>query len=620
MAESTMDRPGGIVADRLAAPLFSRLWPSVAVYWLVTAAISLLIFLPRSTDYIGRDNDDVMRLVEVRDLLAGQNWFDLMQYRLGLAEGTLMHWSRLVDLPIAGLIKLFSLFLEPLQAEAVAATLWPFLLMPFLLFPLGLACRRLGGASAMHVGLGLGAIFIFTCVRFSPGALDHHNVQLVLAMWIAAMLVDPQKRVLSYGAAAFACALAMAIGAETVPLVAVACVIVALQWLWHGEAFARPARAFGLSLTLSISAFFFLTVPPRSYGMVTCDNLSFGFYTLSALGGTALFLVASLPRTPPRTGRLMLVAITGCLILLAAVLVAPACLGDPLGSLDPMLVELWLKAVSEARPFLTEMAAEPGVAGGFYAVGFFAIVICLCRSLRGEAVEIHIILAALVGVSWGVALVQVRGAFFANMLSILPLSLLIADLRQRAAARPKHIGLALGYIGTVLASVPIIWAFGGVIVINGWRDGFDVSALSQPGEPDASGAETGECGSAADMASLNKLDTGVVAAPSNSGADILRWTPHRVLSAPYHRNQKGMLTELHIGLAQPAEAEAFLRGAGVTIVAFCETDPQTRSLIRLKADGFYAGLARGAVPGYLQPVGEIRNGGFQFYRVLPAGD
>lgn len=617
MAENTTDRAGGNAADRLVAPLFSRLLPSVAVYWLTTAAMSLLIFLPRSEDYIGRDNDDVMRLVEVRDFLAGQNWFDLMQYRLGLAEGTLMHWSRLVDLPIAALIRLFSLFLERSQAEAVAATLWPILLMPFLLFPLGLACRRLGGPPAMHIGLGLGAIFIFTCVRFSPGALDHHNVQLVLSMWIAAMLVDPEKRVLSYGVAAFAGALAMAIGAETTPLVAVACIIVALQWLWHGEAFARPARAFGLSLTLSISAFFLLTVPPHSYGVVTCDNLSFGFYTLSALGGTALFLMASLPKTPSRTGRLLLIAITGALVLLAAFLVAPACLGDPLGSLDPMLVELWLKAVTEARPFLAEIAAEPGVAAGFYAVGFFAIVICLCRSLRGEAPELHFILAALIGVSWGVALLQVRGAFFANMLSILPLSLLIADLRQRAAAKPKHIGLALGYAGTVLASVPIMWAFGGVIVINGWRDGFDFSTLSQPGE---SHAETGECGSAADMVSLNALDTGVIAAPSNSGAEILRWTPHRVLSAPYHRNQRGMLTELHIGLAPPAEAEAFLRGAGVTIVAFCKTDPQTQSLIRLKADGLYASLARGQVPNYLQPMDVAGKGSFQVYRVLRAGD
>ena len=31
----------------------------------------------------GGDNDSLMRLVEVRDLVAGQGWFDLHQYRMG---------------------------------------------------------------------------------------------------------------------------------------------------------------------------------------------------------------------------------------------------------------------------------------------------------------------------------------------------------------------------------------------------------------------------------------------------------------------------------------------------------------------------------------------------------
>ena len=50
------------------------------------------------------NSDDLMRLVEVRDLLAGQSWFDMHQYRLGLEGGTLMHWSRLVDAPIASIV------------------------------------------------------------------------------------------------------------------------------------------------------------------------------------------------------------------------------------------------------------------------------------------------------------------------------------------------------------------------------------------------------------------------------------------------------------------------------------------------------------------------------------
>src|SRR3546814_19415048 len=95
-----------------------------------------------------------MRLVEVRDLLAGQGWFDLTQYRLGLEGGTPMHWSRLVDLPIAILVKLGGFFLAQEQAEAVALTLRPLLLIPLLLYPLGLAARPLSGPVAMPGALG----------------------------------------------------------------------------------------------------------------------------------------------------------------------------------------------------------------------------------------------------------------------------------------------------------------------------------------------------------------------------------------------------------------------------------------------------------------------------------
>jgi hypothetical protein len=64
-------------------------------------------------------------LVQVRDLLAGQGWFDLHQYRLGPDGGTLMHWSRIPDIPIIVLTGLFDLFLPQDMALAWAISVWP---------------------------------------------------------------------------------------------------------------------------------------------------------------------------------------------------------------------------------------------------------------------------------------------------------------------------------------------------------------------------------------------------------------------------------------------------------------------------------------------------------------
>ena len=66
-----------------------------------------------------------MRLVQVRDLLAGQGWFDLTQYRLNPPDGVAMHWSRLIDLPIAVLIRAGELVAAAALAERLALTVWP---------------------------------------------------------------------------------------------------------------------------------------------------------------------------------------------------------------------------------------------------------------------------------------------------------------------------------------------------------------------------------------------------------------------------------------------------------------------------------------------------------------
>ena len=106
----------------------------LALYAAIAIALLLAVSLPFATDYVGADNDDTMRLVMVRDLMAGQGWFDMTQYRLGLDGGTLMHWSRFIDLPIANLIGFFSLFVEQPRAEALALAVWPLMLVVPVLF------------------------------------------------------------------------------------------------------------------------------------------------------------------------------------------------------------------------------------------------------------------------------------------------------------------------------------------------------------------------------------------------------------------------------------------------------------------------------------------------------
>lgn len=606
-ASSAIDTPRGGIRD-----LLTRLWPTVIAYSVIFAAVILVAKLSGATDYVGPDNDDGMRLVEVRDFLAGQGWFDLMQYRLGLAGGTLMHWSRLIDLPIASLIRFFGLFAPRETAEALALAVWPVSLILPAMLAMAVAGRRIGGVAGMHISLGLTGLAIYTGNRFAPGAIDHHNAQLALVATMVAMLLDPQRRGWNYAVAGIAAAVAIAIGAETTPFVAAVCLTVALLWAWEGENFAVAARSFGLALAIAISILFVATVPPRLYSMVTCDNLSLGYYSLAAIGGGLLLFSAVFASRLRRPMRFAALAVIGAGVLGSAVVIAPQCLSNPLAGLDPMLVELWLRNVSEAQSIFVLARTDSFSVGAFYAAGLFGIAVCIFRIVRRDRTQIHLILLVLLATSWAIALVQVRGSTFSNLLSILPLALLIIDIRRISNGDSENVAAAFVYIVTVLASVPAAWAVGGGLISMQTEN----AAQKKAAEP----AKKISCTSQEALAPLAGLPAGLVSAPSEMGVSILRFTQNRVLSAPYHRNQGGMLTELHIGMAKPQEAEAFLKGSGVTTLAFCRDDPQTRQLAKLKPDGLYAELGKGNIPPYLEPLPKAPDSGVQFFRYRPAAN
>jgi hypothetical protein len=590
--------------------VMTRLWPSVVVYSILLMVAIVSLKVPSAKDYVGADNDDGMRLVEVRDFLNGQGWFDLMQYRMGLGTGTLMHWSRLIDLPIATLIRIFGVFLPQERAEALALATWPLALIVPSLWGMGLAGRRIGGALGMHLSLGLGAFLLVTSNRFLPGSIDHHNVQFALAAIMTAMLLDEDNGPLSYAAAAFAAALAIAIGAETMPFVAAVCLVVALAWAWEGEPFAPAAKAFGFTLALSISLFFFGTVPPRLYAAVTCDNLSLGYYSLSAIGGGLLLFAAAFTSRASRVVRFAVLAGVGAAVLGSVIVIAPQCLHNPLADLDPMLIELWLDYVSEAQSIFGANHQDPYTIGFFYATGLFSIAVCLFRLAYGDRVRVHLILLFLLAVSWGIAVVQIRGSMFSNLLAVFPLTLLMIDMRRISNGDSENVAAAFCYISTVLLSVAAVWGLAG---------GFLSTRMDNAAAETAAAKDKPSCSSRDVILPLADLPAGLVVAPSDVGVSILRFTGNRILSAPYHRNQGGMLTEMHIGLAPPQDAEAFLRGTGVSVLVFCADNPQTRQIAKIKPDGLYAQLEKGNVPAYLRALPRPDGSPVQFYRYVPTG-
>ncbi|TXI79774.1 MAG: hypothetical protein E6Q40_15775, partial [Cupriavidus sp.] len=311
-----------------------------------------------------------------------------------------------------------------------------------------------------------------------------------------------------------------------------------------------------------------------------------------------------------RPWRMAVLLANGAFVFATTVALAPQCLRNPLSDLDPMLVQLWLSKVTEAQPIFSVARTQPDTLGAFYATGLLAMIVCSVRILRRDRASLHAVLMALVGINWAITLVQVRGAEFANLLAIVPLAALLAELRRNYMADTKSLRTALLYVVTMLASAPAAWAVGGALASKGLGNNF---AVATP----AKAEEAADCVSKAALAPISGLEPGVIVSASNMGAPLLRFTPHRALSGPYHRDQAGMLAELHIALAEPQQAEVLLRAAKVTLVAFCKGDPQVKMLSGMNPKGLYAELGAGHVPAYLEPIPAPADAAVRFFRFKP---
>ena len=167
-------------------------WRLVALFFVVTATGFVLRSIYGGMPLVN-DTDDAMRLVQVRDFLNGQGWYDLAQHRLDTPYGASMHWSRLIDAPIAGLI----LVLRPFAgawAETAAAYAYPLLMLLGLFWVSAKLSIRLAGPEGLLPGLALPAFSLVTLADFPPGRFDHHSAQVLLLLVMALATIDALKR------------------------------------------------------------------------------------------------------------------------------------------------------------------------------------------------------------------------------------------------------------------------------------------------------------------------------------------------------------------------------------------------------------------------------------------
>ncbi|MER9729654.1 GtrA family protein [Mesorhizobium sp. M0205] len=562
----------------------------------------------RELSNAGGDNDSLLRLVEVRDMLAGQGWFDLHQYRMGPEGGFVMHWSRLVDAPLAAIILAASALTGSMaMAEAIAQVLWPSLLFCLAVFFTARAARSFAGVGAVLPAIVIGAAALHFIGIFLPGVLDHHNVQLTLTTASLSLLLEAPARRWAALISGLCAALTLAVGMETAPYVATIGACIALLFVVDPGGERRIARDFGLGFAGVSALVFVTTIPPSAMGQPQCDAFSAVQFVVAAIAGLGLAAVTSLTVSNGTASR-RLISLSLLALVLGAVIVAlfPQCLAAPYANLDPRLKELWLDHIDEAQSLFSIAASEPASLAARYVTPLVAIALMALR-LRGPWRRQDSLVGALLLGAFIVSAWQVRGSTFSIAFAVIPLSAWIASWRERARISPAR-SVSLRMAAVWVVSVNAVWA-GAAAATSSVFEASKVSVEAQDTDSDPS------CERKASFAALARLPDTTVLAISNLGSPILAYSGHRVFAGPYHRNIAGDLLALDAFLGSADQARMIAAAHHVGLMALCRGSAESKMLAAKAPQGFLARLMQGSVPDWLEPVAETRGTPVELYRV-----
>jgi hypothetical protein len=576
-------------------------WPFLLLFWAAISAffvVRAIVSAPH-VPLIG-DTDDAMRLVVVRDFLAGQNWFDHLQYRMNTPFGAELHWSRLVDLPIAAMILLFRPFAGDF-AETLTLYAWPLLLLLLLLWQSAALTTKLVGREGLLPALALPILSPAVWPQFSPGRLDHHSIQILLTLVLVRCSIAALTRPRWAAGAGIAAATGLAIGAEALPAAVSAVLVFGVLWVVRPEC-ARALRSFGLSFAGAALVHLVIAQPSSAWFAPACDALSIVYVAAAAGVGAAFALLSLLPSAPrwSALGRFAAAGLAGLAVLGGLYTLYPDCFRGPYAALDPWLVTNWLDRISEATPLLAGISRSPDLALGLGAPPLLGLAILVWRVVRGSPARRSqwLVLGAYLAVADMIMLLQVRGAHMAMPLAVPAGAWLIVRARQWYLRRGGVAGVA-ALVGTWLA-------FAGVAVMLIVHLCSQAIAEVVPGADEATAAtaapETVACLLPSAFTGLAQLPVSRIMAPIDLGSHLLLFTPHSVVAAPYHRNQQGVRDAFEFFNRPIGEARAILQRRGIDLVVVCPGMPELMGLPDTADDSFGRLYGAKPLPGWLTPV------------------
>ncbi|MES2288629.1 MAG: AcrB/AcrD/AcrF family protein [Pseudomonadota bacterium] len=573
----------------------------VSLVWLITCGVMVWHRWGMIKWFSLPDTDDNMRMSQVRALLNGQGWYDLRQYKMNPPDGFNMHWSRLVDLPIAGLDMLARMFVSGQAAERFAAAVAPMLPLWIALFALALTARRLIAPTA---GI-LAALFAVICCQaslsmFMPMRIDHHNWQLAFLVLGIAGVADPGARrggiVLGLASAA-----SLVIGLELLPFLMIMGAATVLRWVWQPDDAPRVS-AYGLSLAVGCAAGY-LGFASYDNAVPRCDVLSPVWLGAMVAAGWIAWLLPQSKSTDWRI-RLGLAAVAGGVLVAGFALLAPQCLGRP-EQVSPALYDSWLKNISEFKPLYTK---DWQVAVATIALPLAGVIGAFVATWRARGTALFAVWApiALISLTSMLLLLWQTRMGAAAQLTAVPGAtaltwLAVPALRRSTSVLTRTIGVVVAFL---------LFSGLGVQLVLGQIPGTKPTARSK-----AIDRANGRCPTLPALAPIAKLPATTIFTFVDMGPRLITVTHHKAIAGPYHRNGDAILDVHRAFDGTPENAYATIKRHRATLLMTCPNMSESTVYRTRSPKGFYSQLATGKRFDWLEPVPLPRSSPLLLWRV-----
>lgn len=541
-----------------------------------------------------QDTDDYQRLLEVRSWMAGQSWFDVTNYRMDPPFGAEMHWSRLVDVPIATLVGFFDLFVDTSLAERITAIVWPAMLLITTVFIILAICRRLDA----KINPLLAVLFTVTCVtaltEFRPGRIDHHSIQIIFFLSIVLGLVSTSSKWGHY-LIAVAAAASISIGLDAILLIVLALAWLGLEWAIGNDKGGRGLIRTGMGLLIAMPVMFALTIAPGDWLLARCDQISIVYLQAFCLVGVTFLALAWIGRrleqmsahiTPGKiiAARLMSGVVLGGICASLVLLLHPQCAAGPFGSIDPELKARWLGDVLEAKGLAEQMSLNPQLWVWVFAYGMLMLVVsAYVLKSRFSVQREFLVLFVLLAASFLAGFLQYR-ALRIGVFAAIPFCVVFWHmLWQNVGNRWPNSKLKPGFVqlAATLVLLSPTWLGASALLPSSNEVSYPVSTAvaSTTQEPEWKQQEADLlCNKQSQYSVLAGLPKSYVMTDINSGPATLVFTDHDVVGGPYHRNTQAILDMVDFYSTNPEKSEQIARRRGVQYVTYCEMQrPLTES-------------------------------------------